>query len=105
FVGTAPVGSFEPNGFGLYDMAGNVWEWCLDWYQPKYSSALPARNPRGPGSSHDPLEPGVPKRVQRGGSFLCADNYCMRYLPCARGKGEPDSTGNHVGFRCIQSVK
>ena len=86
FSRTAPVGSFPANAFGLFDMSGNVWEWCADWYRPGYDISQ-ARNPKGPASSYDPDEPGVPKRVQRGGSFLCTDQYCTRYLPGARGKG------------------
>jgi formylglycine-generating enzyme len=102
YAATAPVRSFPPNAFGIYDMAGNVWEWCADWYRPDAYAANPLRNPTGPESSLDPLEPGVPKRVQRGGSFLCSDLYCVRYEVGARGKGAPDSAANHVGFRCVR---
>jgi formylglycine-generating enzyme required for sulfatase activity len=102
---TAPVGSYPANGFGLHDMAGNVWEWCADWYKPGYPLDLAPRNPKGPDTSHDPTEPGVPKRVQRGGSFLCCDNYCIRYMAGARGKGDPDSTGTHIGFRCVKAAE
>jgi sulfatase modifying factor 1 len=105
FEGTAPVGSFPPNGYGLYDMAGNAWEWCADWYQVRYYEESPERNPQGPDSGFDPMEPGVPKRVQRGGSFLCAENYCTRYLVGARGKGEVTSAQNHCGFRCVMDAK
>ena len=86
YMHTAPVGSFPPNDYGLVDMSGNVWEWCADWYRPGYDVSQ-SRNPKGPSSSYDPDEPGVPKRVQRGGSFLCTDEYCSRYLPGSRGKG------------------
>jgi formylglycine-generating enzyme len=102
-VTTAPVGSFPPNGFGLYDMAGNAWEWCADWYRPDSYASASSKNPAGPDSSFDPLEPGVPKRVQRGGSFLCSDRYCVRYEVGARGKGAPDSAANHIGFRCVRT--
>src|SRR5262249_38690421 len=108
FRGTAPVASFPANGYGLYDMAGNVWEWTADWYRPDtYQRQAAAggvtRNPQGPGDSLDPAEPGIPKRGQRGGSFLCSDQYCTRYLPGARGKGAVDTGTSHVGFRCVRA--
>jgi formylglycine-generating enzyme required for sulfatase activity len=104
FTTTAPVGSYPPNGFGLVDMAGNVWEWCSDWYRPEYYRYSPAENPAGPESSQDPNEPGVPKRVQKGGSFLCSDLYCVRYMPGGRGKGQVDSAAQHLGFRCVKDA-
>lgn len=103
FERTSPVRAFPPNGYGLYDMAGNVWEWCSDWYRPDYYAVSPTKNPHGPRDSFDPAEPGIPKRVQRGGSFLCSDQYCSRYMPGGRGKGEIDTGASHVGFRCALS--
>jgi formylglycine-generating enzyme len=104
---TCPVKSFPPNGYGLYEVAGNVWEWCGDWYRPDYYTESPRRNPTGPDSSFDPSEPNplVPKRVTRGGSFLCSDGFCSRYKPYGRGKDEVDSGQSHVGFRCVKDAK
>lgn len=107
FRGVAPVAQFPPNAYGLHDMAGNVWEWCSDWYRPDYYARRAegggvARNPQGPEDSADPAEPGVPKRVQRGGSFLCSEQYCTRYMVGSRGKGEPSSGAIHIGFRCVR---
>jgi formylglycine-generating enzyme len=103
FSGTAPVASFPPNGYGLYDMAGNVWEWCADWYHPEYYAQSPAKNPPGPEESYDANEPGVAKRVMRGGSFLCSDVYCTGYRPSARMKSSPDTALSHTGFRCVRN--
>lgn len=107
YIGIAPTAQFAPNGYGLYDVGGNVWEWTNDWYTADYYSTLSqngeiARNPKGPDSSYDPTEPGLPKKVQRGGSFLCTDQYCTRYMVGTRGKGDYQSPANHIGFRCVQ---
>jgi formylglycine-generating enzyme len=108
YAGVAPVASFEPNGYGLYDMSGNVWQWVSDWYRPDYYAQLSrggtaVASPQGPRDSFDPQEPGVQKRVQKGGSYLCTDQYCERYMPGARGKGDPETGTNHLGFRCVRS--
>ena len=102
FAGLAPVKAFAANGYGLYDMDGNVWEWCNDFYRPDYYLNSPEKNPIGPADSYDPDEPNLVKRVQRGGSFLCSDQYCIRYKSGSRGKGEVNSASNNLGFRCVK---
>ncbi|WP_420581282.1 formylglycine-generating enzyme family protein [Reichenbachiella sp.] len=111
FEKSAPVKSYPPNAYGLYDMIGNVWEWTSDWYRPdshlqsKKKAITICRNPTGPESSYDPREPQVPKRVIKGGSFLCSDQYCSNYRPSARMATAIDSGQEHLGFRCVISVK
>ncbi|MDB5240661.1 MAG: sulfatase-modifying factor protein [Spirosoma sp.] len=102
FSNAAPVKSFSPNPYGVFDLDGNVWEWCADLYRPDYYSKSPTANPQGPTDSYDPDEPGTVKRVQRGGSFLCSDQYCIRYKAGSRGKGEVTSGSNNLGFRCVK---
>jgi formylglycine-generating enzyme required for sulfatase activity len=109
YAGIAPVAKYPPNQYGLYDMAGNVWQWINDWYRADYYQQLAstggvARNPQGPESSLDPDEPTQPKKVHRGGSFLCTDQYCSRYIAGTRGKGEVSTGTNHLGFRCVKST-
>jgi formylglycine-generating enzyme len=112
YEGTSPVGAFPPNGYGLYDMIGNVWEWTTDFYTQRHFSEEPSkvsccapRNPRGApeAESYDPCNPGnpTPRRVLKGGSHLCAPNYCRRYRPAARFPEPIDTSTCHVGFRCI----
>jgi len=105
--GVSAVAQYPANGYGLYDVGGNVWEWTSDWYRPDYYGELAsaggvARNPSGPSESFDPSEPGQAKKVHRGGSFLCTDQYCSRYMVGTRGKGEVSTGTNHLGFRCVQ---
>jgi formylglycine-generating enzyme len=109
-VGLTAVAQYPANGYGLYDMAGNVWQWTSDWYRPDSYARLAAqggiaRNPRGPDSSYDPAEPSEPKKVHRGGSFLCTDQYCSRYVVGTRGKGEVSTGTNHLGFRCVMTIR
>lgn len=106
FERTNPVYNYKANKIGLYDMAGNVWEWVADWYRPDaYLMKGREKNPLGPTSSFDPMETTVPKRVTRGGSFLCNEQYCAGYRPTARMKTSPDTSLEHTGFRCVMSSK
>lgn len=112
FTGTAPVACYPPNDYGLYDMAGNVWQWTTDWFAPRHEGVDPTKpccapqNPRGPAmeGSFDPRQPAIriPRKVVKGGSFLCAPSYCRRYRPAARHAQMVDTGMSHIGFRCIR---
>ena len=114
FERTSPVTAFPPNGYGIYDMIGNVWEWTSDWYSSKHEADAPKsccipENPRGgpEEASYDLCLPKIriPRKVLKGGSYLCAPNYCRRYRPAARHAEPIDTSTSHVGFRCIERVK
>jgi len=94
FVGRAPVAKYPPNGYGLYDTAGNVWEWCADWFADQYYASSPRVNPLGPATGAE--------RVIRGGSWMCSENFCTNYRVGARGHAAPDSGLDNLGFRCVR---
>ena len=96
YKGTAPSRSYLPNGFGLYNMTGNVWEWCADWFDAGYYAASPERNPLGPESGTS--------RIMRGGSYLCHRSYCNRYRVDSRSANTPDSSAGNIGFRCVRDI-
>ncbi|TKB99088.1 formylglycine-generating enzyme family protein [Pedobacter cryophilus] len=106
FKELAPVKSFSKNGYQLYDMAGNVWEWCADWYRNDYYQSVNkpdgVKNPKGPSDSYDPDEPYTPKKVARGGSYMCNDSYCSGYRVARRMKSSYDSGMSNMGFRCVR---
>jgi formylglycine-generating enzyme required for sulfatase activity len=110
FERTSPVGSFPPNAYGIHDMIGNVWEWTTDFWSTRHPADAPKaccvpQNPRGAaeGESYDPCQPEIriPRKVLKGGSHLCAPNYCQRYRPAARHAEPIDTSTSHVGFRCV----
>ena len=111
---TSPVTAFPPNGYGLYDMIGNIWEWTADWFSTRHQAdaakacCIPA-NPRGGAEegSYDSCQPDIriPRKVLKGGSHLCAPNYCRRYRPAARHAQPVDTSASHVGFRCVVREK
>jgi formylglycine-generating enzyme required for sulfatase activity len=102
YEGTSPVGKFPPNGYGLFDMTGNVWEWTTDWYTSDHQPKSPCCTGDLRAASIDPNDASaIPRRVMKGGSHLCAPNYCRRYRPAARMAQAIDTTTNHLGFRCL----
>jgi formylglycine-generating enzyme required for sulfatase activity len=102
YEGTSPVGAFPPNGYGLYDTIGNVWEWTTDWYSADAGASSPCCGGDPRAASVDPNDPSaIPRRVMKGGSHLCAPNYCRRYRPAARMAQAIDTSTNHLGFRCL----
>ena len=96
WVGTAPVDAYKPNGFGLHNTSGNVWEWCADWFSPSHHLRGERHNPQGPANGQ--------RRVLRGGSYLCHRSYCNRYRVAARSSNTPDSSAGNLGFRCVRSL-